>query len=277
MPDGLRAKRDRTDVTKFTFVTALAALLISPAAAHAQQAAPICTDRPTKANATCTVLPGKVQVESGLAGWSLTRLGGTRTELLTLGASFAKIGLTDRSDLQVGFTPYARLTVKEGGSRARASGFGDVVVRYKHRLTADGAKVQLGLIPFVKLPAAKDGLGNGKVEGGLAVPVSLPLGKATMTFGPELDLLADAEGDGRHVAVVNLVNLAVPVADRLTLAGELWTNVNFDPAGTVKQVTADAALAYALTNDMQLDAGANLGLTDDSPDIELYAGLSLRF
>jgi len=38
-----------------------------------------------------------------------------------------------------------------------------------------------------------------------------------------------------------------------------------------------AAFAYALSSDLQLDAGANLGLTDDSPDIELYAGLSLRF
>jgi hypothetical protein len=239
--------------------------------------APICTDRPTKANVTCTVPPGRVQIETSVAGWSLTRVGGTRTELMTLGSSFAKLGLSGRSDLQIGFTPYARLTVKEGGTRARAAGVGDVVIRYKHRLTADGAKVQLGLIPFVKLPAAKDGLGNGKVEGGLAVPVSLSLGKATMTFGPELDLLADADGDGHHVALVNLVNLAVPVIDRLTLAGELWTNFNFDPAGTVKQVTADAALAYALSSDMQLDVGANVGLTDDSPDIELYAGLSLRF
>jgi hypothetical protein len=61
------------------------------------------------------------------------------------------------------------------------------------------------------------------------------------------------------------------------LAGELWTNVNLDPSGTVKQASVDAALAYAVSNSVQIDTGANIGLTRDTPDVELYGGLSLRF
>ena len=49
------------------------------------------------------------------------------------------------------------------------------------------------------------------------------------------------------------------------------------PAGTVKQASADAALAYAVSNRLQLDAGANLGLTRETPDVELYVGASVRF
>jgi hypothetical protein len=252
------------------------ALLASPVAA-AGEPAPICTDRPTKANALCTVPAGRLQLETSAVGWSLTKLDGSRSELLTIGSSFAKIGLSDRSDLQVGFTPYVRLTVKQDGSRNRVSGFGDVVVRYKRRLTSDAAKLQVGVIPFVKLPTAADGLGNGKAEGGLAVPISFPAGAATLTLGPELDLIADADGGGRYFGLINLVNLALPVAPRLTFAGEIWTNFNFDPAGTAKQASADAALAYALSNGLQLDAGANLGLTRDTPDLELYGGLSVGF
>jgi hypothetical protein len=52
---------------------------------------------------------------------------------------------------------------------------------------------------------------------------------------------------------------------------------NFDPAGTVTLASADAALAYAVTNRFQIDAGTNFGLTDNIADVELYAGLSLRF
>jgi hypothetical protein len=137
--------------------------------------------------------------------------------------------------------------------------------------------VQLALIPFVKLPTAKRGIGNRKVEGGLAVPVSFGLGGITATLGPEADLLADGDGGGRHVALVNLINLSGTVAPRLTLAGELWSNVNFDPAGTVKQASADAALAYAVNDRLQLDTGVNLGLTRDTADVELYAGISVRF
>jgi hypothetical protein len=98
-----------------------------------------------------------------------------------------------------------------------------------------------------------------------------------MTVGPEADLLADGDSSGRHFAVVNLVNVAGPVAPRLTLAGELWSNFNFDPAGTLKQASADAALAYAVSSGFQLDAGANVGLTRDTPDVEIYGGLSARF
>ena len=255
------------------------ALLLAMSAASAAQAqdAAICTDRPTKANAVCTVPAGRIQIEATGIGWSLSDVQGTRSELLTIGASVVKLGLSERSDLQVGVTPYAEL-VTRNGARSRIYGLGDVVIRYKHRLTGADAPVQLAVIPFVKLPTAASGLGNGRVEGGLAVPISLALaGPVTMTLGPELDLLADADGQGRHLALVNLVNLSAPIAPRLTLTGEVWTNFNFDPDGTIEQASFDTAVAYAVSNDLQLDLGANLGLTRDTPDFEGSVGVSFRF
>lgn len=260
-------------------MSALEGILLAVSAAGAAQAqeAPICTDRPAKANAVCTVPSGRVQIEASGIGWSLTETGGARTELLTIGASVVKFGLSERSDLQIGFTPYAEIKMR-GGPRRRISGVGDVFVRYKHRLTGPKAPVQVAAIPFVKLPAAAGGLGNGKVEGGLAVPISFALfGPATATLGPEIDVLADADGDGRHLALVNLINVSAPVAPRLTLAGEVWTNFNFDPDGIVEQASFDAAIAYAVSGDLQLDFGANVGLTDATADFEAYVGVALRF
>jgi hypothetical protein len=238
---------------------------------------PICTDRPTKANATCTVPKGHFQVESSVAGWSLTKAVGIRVDVLTLGATTVKYGIGDRSDLQVGFAPIIRVRAMAPGARETLSGFGDVTVRYKHRLTPDDARVAVGIIPFVKLPTAKRGIGNRKVEGGVALPISTAVASATLTVGPEADLLADGNGHGYHLAVVNLVNLAVPVVPKLTVAGEVWSNLNFDPAGTLKQASADVALAYAASDRLQLDLGANAGLTRDTPDVEIYGGLSFRF
>lgn len=244
--------------------------------AQAQQA-PICTDRPAKANSVCTVPAGRVQIESTAIGWSLSEADGIRSELSTIGASVVKLGLSARSDLQIGFTPYAELAMRDG-PRRRSSGVGDAVVRYKHRLTGSQAPVRIAAIPFVKLPTAAGGLGNGKVEAGAAIPISFALfGRATATLGPEIDLLADADGDGHHLGLVNLVNLAVPVDARWTLAGELWTNMNFDPDGTVEQASADAAVAYAVSRDLQLDFGANVGLTRATADFEAYVGLAVRF
>ncbi|HKR24488.1 MAG TPA: transporter [Allosphingosinicella sp.] len=252
-------------------------LAVSAAGAGRAQEAPICTDRPAKANAVCTVPAGRIQIETGGISWSLTERGGARTELLTIGASVAKLGLSERSDLQVGFTPYAELRTLNG-LQSRVSGIGDLVVRYKHRLSGADAPVQVAAIPFVKLPTAADGLGNDRVEGGLAIPISFALfGPVTMTLGPELDLLADADGNGRHIALVNLVNVSAPIAPRLTLAAEFWTNLNFDPDRTAEQASFDTAIAYAVSSNLQLDLGANIGLTRDTPDFEGYAGVSLRF
>lgn len=256
-------------------VGALAALsMATPALGQDAKEAPICTDRPTKANAVCTVPAGKWQLESSAVDWLRLDQNGTETEGLLIGSSVIKYGVSDRSDLQVGFTPYVRVR----GDGDHLSGFGDVTVRYKHRLTGSGSAVQAALIPFVKMPTAKSGIGNGKAEGGLALPISFALvGPVTATLGPEADLVADGDGHGRHLAVVNLINLSASVAPRVTVVGELWSNFNFDPAGTIKQASADLALAYGVSDNVQLDAGANLGLTDETADMELYVGGSIRF
>jgi len=256
----------------------MAAAVIGLATSAQAEPPPICADRPAKANAVCTVPVGKFQLETGAVDWTLAKSAGVRTELLAVGASVLKLGVSDTSDLQVGFVPYVQLTVKQSGTRSRVSGIGDVTVRYKQRLTGNDARVQVAAIPFVKLPTAARGLGNTKVEGGLAVAVSFAVaGPVTMTLGPELDLLADADGSGQHIGVINLVSVSAAVAPRVTLGGELWSAGSLDPAGTIRQASADAAIAYAAANNLQLDLGANLGLTRNTPDLEVYTGASILF
>ncbi|MEO5612031.1 MAG: transporter [Sphingomicrobium sp.] len=256
----------------------LAALLMAVGAAAAAEPPPICADRPAKATGVCTVPPGRFQIETGVLDWTVTKSGGARTDLLAIGATVVKIGVSDSSDLELGFVPALHLTVKQTAPRSRVSGFGDVTLRFKQRLTGTGASVQVAMIPFVKLPTAGKNLGNGKVEGGLAVPISFTLaGPVTMTLGPEVDVIADADGSGRHLGLTNVFNLSATVAPRITLAGELAASQNFDPSGTIWQASADAALAYAASSRVQLDLGANFGLNRHTPDLELYTGASIAF
>ena len=124
-----------------TYIGLGALLAAAPALA---ETAPICADRPAKANATCTVPPGDWQLETGLADWLRLDSGGTRTDTLVLGSSVLKLGLTERSDLQLGIVPCVR--VSTGGDHV--SGIGDVTLRYKHRLTGEAAAVQLAVLPY---------------------------------------------------------------------------------------------------------------------------------
>ena len=129
----------------------------------------------------------------------------------------------------------------------------------------------------MKFPTAGHNIGNGKVEGGVAAPATLNAGPFAFTVGPELDLLADADGHGYHAGLVNLLNVGMNLTSRLNLSAEVWNNLNFDPAGTVRQWSVDAGVAYLLNERVQLDGGANFGLNRSTPDVELYSGISLLF
>jgi hypothetical protein len=131
----------------------------------------------------------------------------------------------------------------------------------------------------VKIPTANHELGNGKVEAGLLVPVQIPLGKGPLTLAldPELDLLADGDGHGYHLATQQVVNLGIAASDKLNLSTEIWALWDWDPGNTGREVSWDGSAAYLVTKDLQLDAGANFGLNKQTPDVEIYTGISYRF
>ena len=260
-------------------VLALAMLLGSAGPAKAADQAPICADRPGKATGTCTVPADHVQLETGLADWTLLKDGGARVDSLAIGDTTFKYGLTDRSNIEIDVSPWQRTTVRAGGSHESVSGFGDVSVLYKQLLTPSGAPVQVAAMPFVKVPVAKHALGNGKWEGGLLFPVgySIPKSPLALALTPEVDWVADGDRDGHHLAMAQVVSLGWAVSSELNLSAEIWGNWDWAPAGTVRQASADGSVAYLLSNKVQLDAGANFGLNRSTPGVEVYSGVSVRF
>ena len=254
------------------------AVLFCCASAAAADEAPICADRPGKATSTCTVPAGRWQLETGIPDWTLLK-GGGRTTSLAIGETTVKYGITDRSNIEIDVSPWQRTTVRAGGIHESVSGFGDVSVLYKQLLTRDDAAVQVSAMPYVKVPVAKRALGNGKWEGGLLLPVgyAIPHSTLAIAFTPEFDWAADGDRNGHHVAMAQVMSLGWAASDKLNLSAEIWGSWDWAPAGTVRQASADGAVAYLLSNDVQLDAGANFGLNRNTPDVELYGGVSVRF
>ncbi|MEA5123174.1 transporter [Xanthomonas floridensis] len=276
------ASRASTVTRRPLLALAIAGLLGSLACqAQAQDAteAALCTDRPTKANATCTVPAGDWQLETDIGNYTRDTQPGTRTETSYFTNPTLKVGVSDRIDLQLNWAP--QLQVKSAdratGERSSLSGGGDIYLRMKARVY-QSETASVALLPFVKAPTARTGLGNDTWEGGLAVPINFALPSSfSLTFGPELDWLADSDGSGKHVAIVNVINLARPLTPRLSMAVELWSSINRDPAQTIEQYSADIAAAYLINPLLQLDVGANVGLNDRTPDTQVYVGLSHRF
>lgn len=116
---------------------AIAGLLLcaaGPAAAADEQ--PICADRPSKATSPCTAPAGSIQVESGIADWSLSKSNGERDTSLVIGETALKYGLSDHSDIELDVSPFVRATSRSADAREAASGFGDLRLIYKQELIA---------------------------------------------------------------------------------------------------------------------------------------------
>ena len=238
-------------------------------------------DRPTKSNGPLTVDAGRFQYETDLVSYLHSNVGGISTRTYVALDPTLKIGLTRRVDLELQFNGYTSMRVSDpggGSTLSRADGAGDLVVRSKVNLFGnDGGAVAMALIPYVKLPTAARTLGNNQVEGGLVVPVSLtlPAGFA-LTVMPEIDLLRNNNDSGKHVNFTGVVNLGYTINKQWTVFGELYAAVGAD-AHTPPVYTADAAVAYLLTETIQLDAGVNVGLNRNAPNLQLYTGISQRF
>jgi hypothetical protein len=263
------------------FILVVGAMLLatSSAAAFAADEQPICAARPGKATAACTVPAGRVQLEIGLADWSVQNASGERDTAFAIGETAFKYGLTDRSDIEVDVTPWEGTTSRAGGVHDSASGFGDVVVSYKQQVSPRNSALQITMLPFVKVATARHDLGNGRWEAGLLVPIgySIPKTPFSINLTPEVDWAADASGGGHHAAMAQVASLGLQVNPKLSLSAELWGRWDWDPSGTTRQYSADGSIAYLVSNDVQLDAGANFGLNHQTPDVELYTGVSVRF
>lgn len=273
----LNAPRGRAPLASGALV--LLGLACAAPAMAAGDDAPLCTDRPTKSNAVCTVPVGDWQVETDVTSYTRDTQPATRTETFAFANTGLKYGMSDTTDLQLYWSPQVEVRTldRTDGAMSRLSGGGDATLRLKTRFY-EGPSVSVAVIPFVKMPTAADGLGNDKWEGGVALPISLSLPRGfTLLLGPELDALADSDGSGTHLGVTNLVNLSHALTPRLGVAVELWSSVNKDPAGTIRQASADVAVSYLLAPKFQVDLGANFGLNDRTPDVQGYVGFAHRF
>ncbi len=189
----------------------------------------------------------------------------------------SKLGLTNTLDAEVQVTPYQQAMTRAAGATMRVSGWGDTVVRLKANLLGDdGGAVAVALLPYVKIPTARSGLGNGSVEGGFILPVSFsaPAG-FTVVVMPEIDALKDTAGAARHAAFDFLVNVSHPLTRRGTSIQR--SSQRSRPRPRTSRSTWDEALTLAVTPNLQLDFGGNFALNSAPPRVQSYAGLSQRF
>ena len=241
------------------------------------------TDRPDKTESAYTVDAGHFQLEMDVLSYSYDRDNGlpgdTRVEGVSIAPMNLKLGLCNRADFQMVVETYnsVRTHVRDTGQVERQRGFGDITLRLKANMWGnDGGPTALALMPFVKLPTNQDDLGNNSVEGGLIVPFAMDLGAGWgMAVMTEVDLVRGDRG-GHNPEFINTITFGH------NIVGDLDGYVEFFSAVSTEEDsewvgTFDMGLTYGLTEDIQLDAGVNIGVTRSADDWNPFLGLSWRF
>jgi hypothetical protein len=241
-------------------------------------------ERPGKILNPFTVDSGHFQVESDFLNYVYSNDSGLGTQYFQTADPTIKLGVTSWLDFELVLNAYQITTTRNnqtGAIVSSARGFGDTVLKFKGNLIGnDGGVFVAALVPFVKLPTAAPGLGNGVAEGGVALPVQISLpGDFALGLQTEIDSLKRADDTRRYANYVNIANLShsLPfISKDLTASVEFYSSLGND-LSTPAIYTFDIGLAYLLQTNVQLDAGANFGLNKTSPNVDLYAGVTARF
>lgn len=242
------------------------------------------TDRPDKTESPYTVDAGHIQIESDLISYTRdhSKAGGgdTVTNSFNTPTINFKVGLTNSSDIQFVYDSYnySRVEDKQAGTTETTDGLGDLTIRYKYNFWGnDGGDTAFGIMPFIKFPTSRNSVGNDSFEGGVIVPFGMELAEG-VGFGTmaELDISRDEDDHGYHATYIASATIGYDVTDALGHYVELYAE-KADESGAKTIVTFDTGLTYGVTDNLQLDAGVNIGVTKAADDLNPFLGVSYRY
>jgi Putative MetA-pathway of phenol degradation len=236
------------------------------------------TGRPDKTENPFTIDAGRFSVEADLFVYTqnIDRANDTFTESYNYLVPNLKVGLTNNIDLQVATGLFNVVKAKVGNQTQTVSGLGDTTVKLKVNLWGnDGGQTAFGIVPFMKIPTNQNGLGNDSIEGGLILPLAINLSDTwDVGLQTEFDLNKDSSNTKYNVSFANSVSFGHKLSDKWSTYFELYTKTGAEKGFAA---TFDTGLKYLLTEDIQLDAGFNLGLTEAADAFQPFVGMSIRF
>jgi hypothetical protein len=259
---------------------AIVALALAATAARGEALRDYCPDRPGLGTPACTMDAGHFDIELGIADWTLDKAPDGRTDTVEAGQLLVRVGLTDHLEAQLGWTAFGHVRTRDRltGSVDHVSGIGDLTLAFRQNLVSpDGSGFSLAVMPFATLPTGGSAIGAGEWSAGLLVPLSYDLGEGVQIgLTGQIEAAADSDRDGRHLAYGGVAGLSVPLSEALGATFEIAATRDRDPAGHSTEWLAGLSAGWMADDDLQLDAGANVGL-HGAADVQLYLGVSRRF
>jgi len=236
-------------------------------------------DRPGKSESPISIDPGHFQFEIALISYHLIN----NDDRLATNSSIHqydilpfnfKLGLLTNIDIELAFTPW----IHQSNEDSTNHGTGDTKLRVKYNFWGnEGAATAFAVIPSITFPTNQNKLGNEAIAGGLAFPFRVLLPSEVQLYVTiELNLNQNQSNSQYHSEFVSIVYLSHPLVQKLEGFVELFNSLNHDgdPNWTA---TFDFGFAFKISNNLQLDTGLNLGLTQGADVLNPTIGIAFRY
>ena len=238
---------------------------------------PMVPDRPGITESPYSVDAGHFQYETDALRLLTRREGTAYGHDWYINHALAKVGLGDRTDLQIGIDSYTDTRNYDEADPAQTQeyrGFGDVTLRLKHTLVGDdNSRWALGLIGYATLPTGGP-RGDGAVEFGAVLPVVLQLTKPWSIGGQvATQVYWDRETQSRYLQLTPTFTTDYQLSKLVQVFAEL---VGYrDVRKTLWRSSINTGVQLDVSENVQLDFGTHLPITN-SVDREYFFGLSFR-
>jgi hypothetical protein len=245
------------------------------------------TDRPDITESPFTVDAGHVQFETTLVGYTRSAPNQERTvtDEFDFFTTNMRIGITNSAEFDLVWQPYGTVrTRQEDPLRIfNQSGIGGLNLRGKFNLWGNDSfekpgATALALLPFVMLPTDRhNGISPEFVAGGIVVPLAVKLSeKWEVALNGGLVHLREDPESRYHTEYLASASFSYEWSEKFgtyyEIAGRFNTeNLQGDP------VVVGTGFTYKLSNNVQFDAGVNVGVTRAADRVNPFVGLSSRF
>jgi hypothetical protein len=234
------------------------------------------TDRPDVTESAYSVAPGHFQVESDLFRHVRNKSDRVQSIQNTYNLANYKLGLTERSDIQLVVPTYTTIATRDiatGKITNKTSGIDDISVRFKYNIWGhNGGKTALAALPYVVLPTSSFA-GNG-MQYGIVFPFALSLSEE-WNFGTQGSVNIAKEDDSNfHPEYLYSFTFGRELSKKLSAFVEGVATYNAFAKNT--ETFANGGLIFSVTDNLNIDAGVNIGLKQTSDKI-YFLGFSFRY
>ena len=236
--------------------------------------APMATDRPDVTEASSTVGPGVLQIETGYT-YSRDGSGGDLTESHSIPEALFRYG-TPVNWLELRF---AVNCAHEQTAITSATGAEDLYLGLKLGLTLqDGIFPEMALVPQMTVPSGAGAFTSNELLPGANWLYGWDINDFLSTAGgTQFNRAVDSDSGEAYTEWIQTWTIGYSLHDRVGAYTEWFALIPHSADTARTEHYANGGITFLITEDIQFDIRAGTGLNDSAADFFAGTGISIRF